>query len=191
MNYEMRVAKEKDKELFSNLLNMYYSELGLYSSEFQDVDARGYFDAHAADNFFDKNNSILPLIIVAYDDDGFDRIIGMAAVAGSPYESADFCWLELYVVGYYRGRGAAEAAVSSFMHSIPGRYIAAVQTANRRAAAFFRKVFSAFPVYNESMYNNGGEFLMFYAAPADGDAKGEKAEGEGGEGTASDENPAD
>lgn len=157
MTVEVKIATEKDRELFKNLLNMYHSELGLYCAEFQDVDDNGYFDAHAADSFLSGDRSVMPIVITAEG-----RNVGLAVLTVEPYcpSGYEFCIQELYVVGYYRGKGVAEEALGRIFAILPGRYCAAVQKENGRAIKFFKKIAEEyFGAYTEEEYE--GEFILF------------------------------
>ena len=153
----LRVASEKDRNLYKNMFNMYQNELGLYCGEFQDVDGNGYYDAASTDMFFCGDRSVMPLVI-EYDG----RNVGLAVVTVAPYcpEGYDFCIQEFFVVGYYRGKGIAEAAIRWLFGAMRGKYAAAVQEKNERAAEFFKAVFSSYGGKAEP-YGNG--FLLFTA----------------------------
>ena len=142
MNVSLRVATEEDKSLYKNLFNAYQNELGLYCAEYQDVDCNGYYDAASTDVFFSGDKSLMPLVI---ECDG--RVVGFAVIAVSPYcpEEYDFCVQEFFVVGYYRGKGVAQAALGGITGMLKGRYVAAVLNKNQRAKDFFRKAFGAYP----------------------------------------------
>lgn len=150
----LRVAREEDGTLYKNLFNIYQNELGMYCGEFQDVDSAGYFDEGYTQAFFKGDPSVIPLVI-EYDG----RIVGFAVVTAAPYcpEGYDFCMQELFVVGYYRGKGVAEAAVERLFSAVKGRYVAAVPENNGRAVGFFRKAFGADE--KERPYGNG--FILF------------------------------
>lgn len=153
----VRPATAADKELFKNLFNAYHCELGLYCSEFQDVDNNGYFDNHYVDQYFSDDKSLLPLVI-EYDE----RTVGIAVVSIPPYcaPGCDFCLQEFFVVGYYRGSGVAEAAARRIFELFGGRFCAATLSNNEHAIDFLRRVFSPFNA-TEGPYGEG--FLMFEA----------------------------
>ena len=153
----VRAATAADKELFKNLFNVYHSELGLYCSEFQDVDGNGYFDNHYVDQYFSDDKSLLPLVI-EHDN----RIGGVAVVSIPPYcaPGCDFCLQEFFIVGYYRGTGVAEAAARAIFGLFGGRFCAATLSNNDHAVDFLRRVFTPFGG-TESPYGEG--FLMFEA----------------------------
>lgn len=154
---KVRVATEADKTLYKNLVNIYHNELGLYCAEFQDVDDNGYFDNHYVDSYFCGDKAVMPLIITA---DG--ATVGFAVVTVSPYciEGCDFCIQEFFLVGYYRGTGAAKAAAEEIFSLFKGRYCAAVLSNNDRAIEFFRSIFEDKNM-SESAY--AGNFVLFEA----------------------------
>lgn len=155
MEVSVRVAKQTDKELFKNLLNIYHNELGLYCGEFQDVDENGYFDNHAADAYFSGDKSILPLIIL-YDE----RVIGFAVVTVPPYSYGenDFCLQEFFIVGYYRGSGVSDIAVKQIVSLFQGKFCAAALKNNKYSVNFLRRVFSSFGG-REKVFEN--DFILF------------------------------
>ena len=153
----VRVATAQDKELLKNLFNMYHCELGLYCSEFQDVDANGYFDNHYVEVFFSDNKALMPLII-EYDN----RTVGFAIVAIPPYcaPGCEFCLQDIFIVGYYRGSGVSVNAVKEIFNLFKGRFCAVSLSNNDRAIEFLRKAFGEYE-YEEKPY--GEAFLLFEA----------------------------
>ncbi len=154
---QIRVASKSDENLFKNLFNMYYNELGMYCAEFQDVDENGYFDTHAAEPYFSGDGSIMPIVITY-----LDRTVGFAVLTVPPYtaEGCDFCIQEFFVVGYYRGKGVAKAAAQKLLSLFPGRYCAAVQNLNERGKGFFAAMLKEYGVQT-SPY--GEEFTLYTA----------------------------
>lgn len=155
MEIQIRVARAGDKELFKNLLNAYHNELGIYCSEFQDVDDNGYFDVHAADAYFSNDKSVLPFIITADD-----RNIGFAVVTIPPYtyDGSDFCLQEFFIVGFYRGKGVAELAAKKIISLFPGRFCAAALKNDSHATNFLRNTFSHFNGTEKDFDQN---FILF------------------------------
>ena len=155
---EIRVATAGDKELLKNLINMYQNELGLYCPEYQDVDDNGYFDNHFTDVYFSGDKSIMPLVITW---DG--RNVGLAVISIPPYvaEGCDFCLQEIFIVGYYRGKGVAMEALQEIFKLFKGRYCTASMNNNGRALAFLRKAFAPYGV-EESPF--GERFTLFTAS---------------------------
>ena len=141
MEVTLRVARSGDKTLFQNLLNLYHNELGLYCGEFQDVDENGYFDNHSVEAYFSGDKSVLPFIILCDE-----RIIGFAVVTVPPYcyGNNDFCLQEFFIVGYYRGKGVAEAAARNLISLFPGKFCAATLKNNDHSIEFLRKTFASF-----------------------------------------------
>jgi predicted acetyltransferase len=153
----VRVATAADKELYKNLFNIYHNELGIYCSEFQDVDNNGYFDNHYVEQYFSGNNALMPMVI-EYDE----RIVGFAVVSIPPFcaPGCDFCLQELFVVGYYRGSGVATAAVNEIFNLFHGRFCAASLSNNERALTFLRNAFAPFGGEEKPF---GEAFVMFEA----------------------------
>lgn len=156
-NIAVRIATEEDKELYKNFVNMYHNELGLYCSEFQDVDGNGYFDNHYVDSYFCGDKSVMPLVITA---DGAN--VGFTVLTVSPYciEGCDFCIQEFFIVGYYRGTGVAQAAAESVFSLFKGRYCSAVLANNERAITFFRSIFEGKNLTENTYAEN---FILFQA----------------------------
>ncbi|MBP5193815.1 MAG: GNAT family N-acetyltransferase [Clostridia bacterium] len=156
LSVKLRIATEDDRSLYKNLFNAYQNELGLYCSEYQDVDCNGYYDAAYTDAFFSGDKSLMPLVIECDE-----RIVGFAVIAVSPYcpDEFDFCIQEFFVVGYYRGKGVADAALDGIFGAMKGKYVAAVLNKNQRAKDFFRR---AFAPYSFSEREENG-FTLFSA----------------------------
>lgn len=154
MNVQVRVATEADKELYKNLVNMYHNELGLYCSEFQDVDNNGYFDNHYIESYFSGDKSVMPLVITVDD-----RTVGFAVLTVPPYciDDCDFCVQEFFIVGYYRGTGVSIEAMEQIFALFKGKYCTAVLSNNDRGIEFFRKAFHRNIV--EMPY--AGNFILF------------------------------
>ena len=155
MAVTLRVASEEDKTLFKNLFNMYQNELGLYCAEFQDVDPNGYYDAASADWLFSSGGAVIPIVIECDE-----RIAGFAVITLPPYcpENYDYCIQEFFVVGYYRGKGVAQAAAEALLGAVKGRYAAAVLNKNQRAKIFFSELFLR---YGGTERPFGEEFTLF------------------------------
>lgn len=156
-NTKVRVATAQDKELFKNLFNMYHNELGLYCTEFQDVDGNGYFDSHYSEAYFSGDKFLMPMVI-EHDE----RIVGFAVVSIPPYcaPNCDFCLQEFFIVGYYRGSGVSVNAMKEIFNLFKGRFCAATLKNNDRAIDFLRKSFGEY-AYEEKPYGEG--FLLFEA----------------------------
>ncbi len=155
MDVKLRVASAEDKTLYKNLFNIYQNELGLYCSEFQDVDALGYYDSRSTDVFFAGDEAIIPLII-----DYCGRIVGFTVITLPPYcpDAFDYCIQEFFIVGYYRGKGVAQAAINAIFDLLNGNFVAAVQTKNVRACVFFG---NAFKERGGTVQDYSDEFKLF------------------------------
>lgn len=134
---QLKQADKSCKELFRNIFNMYQNELSQYFEEYQTVDEKGYFDYNAVDVYFEGNEAVIPYVIMADEN-----VAGIVVLSKAPFtkEGCDYCIQELFLIGFYRGKGVAESCLGMLFQQHKGKYCLSVLSKNQRAISFWNKV---------------------------------------------------
>ena len=79
----IRLATNKDKELYRNLFNMYHNDLAPYCDDLVEVDDEGYYDEQAVECYFTEDENILPYVIM-----NNNKVVGVIILTRPPYVKA-------------------------------------------------------------------------------------------------------
>lgn len=134
---ELKIAKNKDKELYRNMFNMLHNDISQYNNELLEIDEDGYFDKDTIECYFASNENVFTYVIM-YNN----KIAGCVVISKPPYAKpgCDFCIQELFVLGLYRGKDVASGACIHLLEKYKGRYCVIVLKENNRAMKFWRKL---------------------------------------------------
>lgn len=132
----LRVATGTDKELYRNLFNMYHNDLAPYCDDLVEVDEEGYYDKEAVECYFNKDENIIPYVIMKND-----KVVGVIVLTKPPYvkKGCDYCIQEFFVLSPLRGKNVAEEVCKQLTDKYPGKYCLSVLNKNTRAINFWRK----------------------------------------------------
>ena len=135
MNVELRPVSEADRSLIENLFNLYQNDLSAYCSDFDYLDADGYFDRSACRDVLPFGDGVYGYIIT---ENG--KNAGFILMTDGTYalEKCDYSFQELYLVRPARGRGLALAAAHSLLKR--GRWCLSVYTDNLPARRFWDRL---------------------------------------------------
>lgn len=132
----LRIATDKDKELYRNLFNMYHNDLAPYCDDLTEVDEEGYYDKQAVDCYFNGDENIIPYVIMKND-----KAVGVIVLTKPPYVKlgCDYCIQEFFVLNSFRGKNVAEEVCKQLTDKYTGKYCLIVLNKNTRAINFWRK----------------------------------------------------
>lgn len=132
----LRVATDKDKELYRNLFNMYHNDLAPYCDDLIEVDNEGYYDKQAIECYFNKDENIIPYVITKND-----KAVGIIVLTKPPYAKSgcDYCIQEFFILNSLRGKNVAEEVCKQLTEKYTGKYCLLVLNKNIRAYKFWKK----------------------------------------------------
>ncbi len=155
----LRVATDKDKELYRNLFNMYHNDLAPYCDDLVEVDEEGYYDKQAVECYFNEDENILPHVIMKND-----KVVGVIVLTKPPYvkSGCDYCIQEFFLLSPFRGKNVAEEVFKQLTDKYTGKYCLIVLNKNTRAINFWRKFTDKYAYeVSEGKYDEQGIIMEF------------------------------
>lgn len=133
---DLKLATDKDKELYRNLFNMYHNDLAPYCDDLVEVDDEGYYDKQGVECYFNEDENIIPFVITKND-----KVIGVIVLTRPPYvkSGCDYCIQEFFILNSHRGKNVAEEVCKQLTEKYAGKYCLMVLNKNTRAINFWRK----------------------------------------------------
>ena len=136
MTIILKEVLESEKSILRNFYSLYLHELSNFTSTL-DIGEDGIFHFKELDTFWDVDG-LSPYFIKLED-----KIIGFILLLERPLlkKSNDYGINDFFILNKYKGKGLAVQAAEQLFREKPGQYFVMQVVENKRAVAFWKKVF--------------------------------------------------
>ena len=137
MTVKLKEVLEIEKSILRNFYSLYLHELSNFTTNL-DVGEDGVFHYEELDKFWDVDG-LSPYFIKLNDE-----IIGFILLLERPFlkKSNDYGINDFFILNKYKGKGLAVQAAGKIFEEKPGQYFVMQVVENKRAVAFWKKVYS-------------------------------------------------
>ncbi|QUG41660.1 GNAT family N-acetyltransferase [Psychrobacillus sp. INOP01] len=137
MTLKLKKVLELEKSILRNFYSLYLHELSNFTTNL-DVGEDGAFHYEELDKFWDIDG--LSPYFIKLDDE----IIGFLLLLERPFlkKSYDYGINDFFILNKYKGKGLAVQAVGKIFEEKPGQYFVLQVVENKRAVAFWKKVYN-------------------------------------------------
>ncbi|MCG7346005.1 GNAT family N-acetyltransferase [Sporosarcina sp. ACRSL] len=137
MTIILKEVLESEKSILRNFYSLYLHELSNFTPNL-DIGEDGIFHFEELETFWDVDG--LSPYFIKLDD----AIIGFLLLLERPFlkKSNDYGINDLFILNKYKGKGLAMKAAETLFREKPGQYFVMQVVENKRAVAFWKKVFS-------------------------------------------------
>lgn len=153
---ELIKATVEDKSLLKNLYSFYLHDLSAYNHTL-DSNEEGVFEFDSFHLIWEKDG-ITPYLM----KEG-TALLGFFLLLEKPLMTkVDYCVNDFFLYQRYRGKGYAEQIVQMLFNEKKGRYYIAQLVKNKRAVAFWKKIYQQFNIeFEENFEVEDGEEVVF------------------------------
>jgi predicted acetyltransferase len=133
----LREVLESEKSILRNLYSLYLHELSNFTTNL-DLGEDGVFHYEELDDFW-KVDGLSPYFITLNE-----KIIGFILLLERPFlkKGNDYGINDFFILNRYKGKGLAVQAARKTFEEKPGQYFIIQVVENKRAVAFWRKVYT-------------------------------------------------
>ncbi|RDW17704.1 GNAT family N-acetyltransferase [Oceanobacillus chungangensis] len=137
MTVKLQEVLESEKSILRNFFSLYLHELSNFTTNL-DIAEDGVFHFEELDKFWEVDG-LSPYFIMLDD-----KIIGFILLLERPFlkKSNDYGINDLFILNKYKGKGLAVQAVRKLFEDKPGQYFVMQVVENKRAVAFWKKVYN-------------------------------------------------
>lgn len=136
MKLKLEKALPSQKSVLRNLYSLYLHDLSEYNGELE-INEEGIFEFDAFEMIWEKEG-LNPFFI----KEG-DKIAGFILLLSKPLiKRVDYVINDMFILKGYRGKKISEAAVKLLFDAFKGEYYAEQLKDNKRAIAFWRKIYA-------------------------------------------------
>lgn len=137
MTVKLKEVLEIEKSILRNFYSLYLHELSNFTTNL-DVGEDGVFHYEELDKFWDVDG-LSPYFIKLNDE-----IIGFILLLERPFlkKSNDYGINDFFILNKYKGKGLALQAAGKIFEEKPGQYFVMQVVENKRAVAFWKKVYN-------------------------------------------------
>jgi predicted acetyltransferase len=137
MTVKLKEVLEIEKSILRNFYSLYLHELSNFTTNL-DVGEDGVFHYEELDKFWDVDG--LSPYFIKWDDE----IIGFILLLERPFlkKSNDYGINDFFILNKYKGKGLAVQAARKILEEKPGQYFVMQVVENKRAVAFWKKVYN-------------------------------------------------
>ena len=137
MTIKLQEVLELEKAILRNLYSLYLHELSNFTTSL-DVGEDGVFHYEELDNFWNVDG--LSPYFIKLDNE----IIGFILLLERPFlkKSNDYGINDFFILNKYKGKGLAMQVVEKLFEEKPGQYFLMQVVENKRAVAFWKKVYN-------------------------------------------------
>ena len=137
MTVKLKKVLEIEKSILRNFYSLYLHELSNFTTNL-DVGEDGVFHYKELDEFWDVDG--LSPYFIKWDD----KIIGFILLLERPFlkKDNDYGINDFFILNKYKGKGLAVQAAGKMFEEKPGKYFIMQVVENKRAVAFWKKVFN-------------------------------------------------
>jgi len=136
MTVKLQEVLESEKSILRNLYSLYLHELSKYTTNL-DISEDGLFHFEELDKFWNVDG-MSPYFIM-FDE----KVVGFLLLLERPFlkKSNDYGINDLFILNKCKGKGLATQVVRTLFEEKPGRYFVMQVVENKRAVAFWKKVY--------------------------------------------------
>ncbi|WP_252504001.1 GNAT family N-acetyltransferase [Sporosarcina sp. Marseille-Q4943] len=137
MTVKLQAVLESEKFILRNFYSLYLHELSNFTTKLHIADD-GVFHFEELDKFWEVDG-LSPYFIMLDD-----KVIGFILLLERPFlkKSNDYGINDLFILNKYKGKGLALQVVRKLFEEKPGRYFVMQVVENKRAVAFWKKVYN-------------------------------------------------
>ncbi|MBD7985551.1 GNAT family N-acetyltransferase [Sporosarcina sp. Sa2YVA2] len=137
MTIKLKEVLESEKSILRNLYSLYLHELSNFTTHLN-IGVDGIFHYEELDDFW-KVDGLSPYFITLNES-----IIGFILLLERPFlkKSNDYGINDFFILNQYKGKGLAVQAVKKIFEKKQGQYFIIQVVENKRAVAFWKKVYS-------------------------------------------------
>lgn len=137
MNIILKEVLESEKSTLRNLYSLYLHELSNFTTNIN-LGEDGVFHYDELDDFW-KIDGLSPYFITSNE-----KIIGFMLLLERPFlkKSNDYGINDFFILNQYKGKGLAVQAARKVFEEKPGQYFIIQVVENKRAIAFWKKVYT-------------------------------------------------
>ncbi|VDG97186.1 Predicted acetyltransferase [Lysinibacillus sphaericus] len=137
MTIKLKEVLESEKPILRNLYSLYLHDLSNFTTNLN-LNEDGLFYYEELDDFW-KVDGLSPYFISLNE-----KIIGFILLLERPFlkKSNDYGINDFFILNQYKGKGLAVQAAKKIFEKKPGQYFIIQIVENKRAVAFWKKVYT-------------------------------------------------